>query len=137
MVAKTPLKRITYTEIVDLLIDDVEKGKKFDNHVEWGIDLESAHKRYLTEVLFQKPVTVYNYPKGVKAFYRKLNDDLKTVAAVDVLVLEVGRELIGGRIEEIGLPAKPYEWYIDLPRFGTIKHCGFDLGFERMVLFAT
>ncbi|KAM1874241.1 hypothetical protein ACFX13_007991 [Malus domestica] len=148
MVAKTPFKRISYTEAVDLLIDAVKKGKKFENHVEWGIDLASEHERYLTEVLFQKPVIVYNYPKGIKAFYMRLNDDLKTVAAMDVLVPKVG-ELIGGsqreerydviisRIEEMGLPVEPYEWYLDLRRFGTVKHCGFGLGFERMVLFAT
>lgn len=148
MVASTPFVRITYTEAVELLIDAVKNGKKFDNHVEWGIDLASEHERFLTEVKFQKPVIVYNYPKGIKAFYMRLNDDSKTVAAMDVLVPKVG-ELIGGsqreerydvihsRITEMGLPIEPYEWYLDLRRFGTVKHAGFGLGFERMLLFAT
>lgn len=148
MVASTPFVRITYTEAVELLIDAVKNGKKFDNHVEWGIDLASEHERFLTEVKFQKPVIVYNYPKGIKAFYMRLNDDSKTVAAMDVLVPKVG-ELIGGsqreerydvihsRIAEMGLPIEPYEWYLDLRRFGTVKHAGFGLGFERMLLFAT
>ncbi|BFG28933.1 hypothetical protein CerSpe_152070 [Prunus speciosa] len=148
MVAKTPFVRITYTEAVELLTEAVKNGKKFENHVEWGIDLASEHERYLTEVRFQKPVIVYNYPKGIKAFYMRLNDDSKTVAAMDVLVPKVG-ELIGGsqreerydvivsRIKEMGLPLEPYEWYLDLRRYGTVKHCGFGLGFERMVLFAT
>ncbi|KAL6199005.1 PREDICTED: asparagine--tRNA ligase, cytoplasmic 1-like [Fragaria vesca subsp. vesca] len=148
MVASTPFERITYTEAVELLIDAVKNGKKFENPVEWGIDLASEHERFLTEVKFQKPVIVYNYPKGIKAFYMRLNDDNKTVAAMDVLVPKVG-ELIGGsqreerydvihsRIAEMDLPIEPYEWYLDLRRFGTAKHSGFGLGFERMVLFAT
>ncbi|MED6168130.1 Asparagine--tRNA ligase, cytoplasmic 1 [Stylosanthes scabra] len=104
--------------------------------------------RYLTEKKFQKPVIVYNYPKEIKAFYMRLNDDSKTVAAMDVLVPKVG-ELVGGsqreerydviqeRIKEMGLPLEPYEWYLDLRRYGTVKHSGFGLGFERMILFAT
>ncbi|KAF2285168.1 hypothetical protein GH714_038921 [Hevea brasiliensis] len=148
MVASTPFKRISYTEAVKLLEEAVQGGKKFENKVEWGIDLASEHERYLTEVLFQKPVIVYNYPKGIKAFYMRLNDDSKTVAAMDVLVPKVG-ELIGGsqreerleviqqRIVGMGLPLEPYEWYLDLRRYGTVKHSGFGLGFERMILFAT
>ncbi|XP_065881667.1 asparagine--tRNA ligase, cytoplasmic 1-like [Euphorbia lathyris] len=148
MVASTPFERITYTKAVDLLVEAVKGGKTFENSVEWGIDLASEHERYLTEVLFKKPVIVYNYPKGIKAFYMRLNDDLKTVAAMDVLVPKVG-ELIGGsqreerldvieqRISEAGLPTEPYEWYLDLRRYGTVKHSGFGLGFERMLLFAT
>ncbi|AED96795.1 SYNC1 protein [Arabidopsis thaliana] len=148
LVASTPFGRITYTKAIELLEEAVAKGKEFDNNVEWGIDLASEHERYLTEVLFQKPLIVYNYPKGIKAFYMRLNDDEKTVAAMDVLVPKVG-ELIGGsqreerydvikkRIEEMGLPIEPYEWYLDLRRYGTVKHCGFGLGFERMILFAT
>ncbi|KAL5833928.1 hypothetical protein ACOSQ3_017602 [Xanthoceras sorbifolium] len=148
MVASTPFERISYTEAVELLQDAVKEGKKFENAVEWGIDLASEHERYLTEVKFQKPVIVYNYPKGIKAFYMRVNDDSKTVAAMDVLVPKVG-ELIGGsqreerydiikeRILEMGLPLEPYEWYLDLRRFGTVKHSGFGLGFERMILFAT
>ncbi|KAK1571287.1 hypothetical protein Q3G72_014519 [Acer saccharum] len=149
MVASTPFERISYTEAVELLLVAVKKeGKKFEKAVEWGTDLASEHERYLTEVKFQKPVIVYNYPKGIKAFYMRVNDDLNTVAAMDVLVPKVG-ELIGGsqreeridiikdRILEMGLPLEPYEWYLDLRRFGTVKHCGFGLGFERMILFAT
>ncbi|KAL9242026.1 hypothetical protein vseg_016072 [Gypsophila vaccaria] len=146
MVATTPFVRITYTEAVTLL--ERVTDKKFENKVEWGIDLASEHERYLTEVLFKKPVIVFNYPKGIKAFYMRLNDDGKTVAAMDVLVPKVG-ELVGGsqreerydiivqRITEMGLPLEPYEWYLDLRRYGTVKHCGFGLGFERMLLFAT
>ncbi|XP_021894917.1 asparagine--tRNA ligase, cytoplasmic 1-like [Carica papaya] len=148
LVASTPFVRITYMEAVELLLDAVKGGKKFENKVEWGIDLASEHERYLTEVKFQKPVIVYNYPKDIKAFYMKVNDDKKTVAAMDILVPKVG-ELIGGsqreeqyevlreRILEMGLPLEPYEWYLDLRRYGTVKHSGFGLGFERMILFAT
>ncbi|KAG2718269.1 hypothetical protein I3760_03G211400 [Carya illinoinensis] len=148
MVASTPFERISYTEAVELLEEAVKGGRKFENKVEWGIDLASEHERYLTEVKFQKPVIVYNYPKDIKAFYMRLNDDSKTVAAMDVLVPKVG-ELIGGsqreerydviqqRIKDMGLPIEPYEWYLDLRRYGTVKHCGFGLGFERMLLFAT
>ncbi|CAG7910280.1 unnamed protein product [Brassica rapa] len=145
LVASTPFVRITYTDAIELLRKAVAQGQAFENQVEWGIDLASEHERYLTEVVFQKPVIVYNYPKGIKAFYMRLNDDGKTVAAMDVLV----GELIGGSqreeryailmngLEEMGLPVEPYEWYLDLRRPGTVKHSGFGLGFERMVLFAT
>ncbi|KAJ7969214.1 Cytoplasmic asparagine-tRNA ligase [Quillaja saponaria] len=148
MVASTPFIRVSYTEAVEILEEAVKTGKKFENEVKWGIDLASEHERYLTEVKFQKPVIVYNYPKEIKAFYMRLNDDLKTVAAMDVLVPKVG-ELVGGsqreerydiierRINDSGLPLEPYEWYLDLRRYGTVKHCGFGLGFERMILFAT
>ncbi|XP_077213040.1 asparagine--tRNA ligase, cytoplasmic 1-like [Tasmannia lanceolata] len=146
LVSSSPFERISYTEAVKLLQNVTEK--KFENNVEWGIDLASEHERYLTEVIFKKPVIVYNYPKKIKAFYMKVNDDEKTVAAMDVLVPKVG-ELIGGsqreerydvivkRIQEMELPLEPYEWYLDLRRYGTVKHSGFGLGFERMVLFAT
>lgn len=146
MVASTPFVRITYSEAVDILKQVTDK--KFENKVEWGIDLASEHERYLTEVKYKKPVIVYNYPKGIKAFYMKVNDDGETVAAMDVLVPKVG-ELIGGsqreeryeviqkRILDMGLPLEPYEWYLDLRRYGTVKHSGFGLGFERMILFAT
>ncbi|CAM0957811.1 unnamed protein product [Alopecurus aequalis] len=145
LVSSTPFERISYTKAVEILIGT---GKKFENKVEWGIDLASEHERYLTEVIFKKPVIVYNYPKGIKAFYMRLNDDQKTVAAMDVLVPKVG-ELIGGsqreerldvlkqRILDADLPLEPYEWYLDLRRFGSVKHSGFGLGFERMILFAT
>ncbi|XP_057526246.1 asparagine--tRNA ligase, cytoplasmic 1-like [Amaranthus tricolor] len=146
MVASTPFVRITYTEAVEKL--QQVKDKKFENSVEWGIDLATEHERYLTEVLFKKPVIVYNYPKKIKAFYMRLNNDGKTVAAMDVLVPKVG-ELVGGsqreerydvlcdRITEMGLPLEPYEWYLDLRRYGSVTHCGFGLGFERLILFAT
>ncbi|KAL1824116.1 asparagine--tRNA ligase, cytoplasmic 1 [Daucus carota subsp. sativus] len=147
MVASTDFVRLSYTEAVAIL-EEVAKEKVFENKVEWGIDLASEHERYLTEVKFKSPVIVYNYPKGIKAFYMKVNPDNKTVAAMDVLVPKVG-ELIGGsqreeryevikeRISEMGLPLDPYQWYLDLRRFGTVKHSGFGLGFERMILFAT
>ncbi|KAL2479969.1 Asparagine--tRNA ligase [Abeliophyllum distichum] len=147
MVASSNFFRITYTEAVDILVE-ASKEKQFDNKVEWGIDLASEHERYLTEEKFRAPVIVYNYPKGIKAFYMKVNEDNKTVAAMDVLVPKVG-ELIGGsqreenyevlraRIMEMDLPLEPYEWYLDLRRYGTVKHSGFGLGFERMILFAT
>ncbi|KAK9099165.1 hypothetical protein Syun_026210 [Stephania yunnanensis] len=130
LVASSPFVRISYTEAVELLEKVTEK--KFENKVEWGIDLASEHERYLTEEIFKKPVIVYNYPKGIKAFYMRLNDDMKTVAAMDVLVPKVG-ELIGGsqreerldviqkRIQEMDLPLEPYEWYLDLRRYGTVN----------------
>ncbi|KAK4415625.1 Asparagine--tRNA ligase, cytoplasmic 1 [Sesamum alatum] len=147
MVAKSKFHRVTYTEAVAIL-EEAAKVRKFENKVEWGIDLASEHERYLTEEKFKAPVIVYNYPKAIKAFYMKVNEDNKTVAAMDVLVPKVG-ELIGGsqreenyevlkqRITEMDLPLEPYEWYLDLRRYGTVKHSGFGLGFERMILFAT
>ncbi|KAL0750533.1 hypothetical protein Bca101_032536 [Brassica carinata] len=142
LVASTPFVRVTYTDAIELLKEAVAQGETFENQVEWGIDLASEHERYLTEVVFQKPVIVYNYPKGIKAFYMRVNDDGKTVAAMDVLVPKnslVGAKEKNGmnRLEEIGLPVEPYEWYLDLRRHGTVKHSGFGLGLERMVLFAT
>ncbi|TVU17847.1 hypothetical protein EJB05_33907, partial [Eragrostis curvula] len=150
LVSSEPFKRISYTMAVKIL-QNVE-GHEFENKVEWGIDLASEHERYLTEEIFKKPVIVYNYPKEIKAFYTRLNDDNKTVAAMDVLVPQVG-ELIGGSqreerldvlnrgtgqlILDAGLPLEPYEWYLDLRRFGSVKHSGFGMGFERMILFAT
>ncbi|EPS66229.1 hypothetical protein M569_08546 [Genlisea aurea] len=149
VVAKSKFHRISYTEAIDILLEATAAGeKKFENEVEWGVDLASEHERYLTDEKFKGPVIVYNYPKAIKAFYMKVNDDDKTVAAMDVLVPKVG-ELIGGsqreenydvikqRILETGLPVEPYEWYLDLRRYGTVKHSGFGLGFERMILFAT
>ncbi|RYR66966.1 hypothetical protein Ahy_A03g013173 isoform B [Arachis hypogaea] len=155
MVSSTPFVRVTYTEAVEILEEAVKNGKKFENEVKWGIDLASEHERYLTEVKFQKPVIVYNYPKEIKAFYMRVNDDSKTVAAMDVLVPkvwicrfdlehclqyvdadEISRYLVS-LIKEMGLPLEPYEWYLDLRRYGTVKHSGFGLGFERMILFAT
>ncbi|KAI5073313.1 hypothetical protein GOP47_0011326 [Adiantum capillus-veneris] len=146
LVATSPFARITYTEAVEIL--EKVTDRKFENDVHWGIDLASEHERYLTEEVFKKPVIVYNYPKDIKAFYMRLNEDGKTVAAMDVLVPKVG-ELVGGsqreerveclekRLKEMGLPQEPYDWYLELRRYGTVKHAGFGLGFERMILFAT
>ncbi|PSN15553.1 asparagine--tRNA ligase [filamentous cyanobacterium CCT1] len=138
-------ERITYTEAVKLL----EKADKtFEFPVEWGIDLQSEHERYLAEELFKKPTIVTDYPTGIKAFYMRLNDGGETVAAMDVLAPKVG-EIIGGsqreerldvlerRIIEAGLPIDDYWWYLDLRRFGTVPHAGFGLGFERLVQFMT
>lgn len=145
-VASTPFTRITYDEAIELL--KRFPGKKYENNVEWGMNLAPEHERCLTEEILKKPVIVYNYPKENKPFYVRLNEDGRTVASMEVLVPKIG-ELIGGsqreeryeviakRIQELGLPTEPYEWYLDLRRFGTVKHTGFGLGFERTVLFAT
>ena len=148
-VASTPFKRVSYTEAVELLEGVVASGaKKFEYPVSWGVDLQSEHERYLTEEIFKQPIIVYNYPKEIKAFYMKLNEDAKTVAAMDVLVPRVG-ELIGGsqredrldvltkRIQDAGMPLEAYAGYLDLRRFGSVPHSGFGLGFERLILFAT
>lgn len=138
-------KRITYTEAIEILKDS---GKKFEYPVEWGLDLQTEHERYLTEEVFHGPVFVTDYPKDIKSFYMKLNDDKKTVAAMDMLVPGVG-ELIGGSerendpeilvsmMEEKGIDPKEYQWYTDLRRFGSSSHGGFGLGFERMVMYMT
>jgi asparaginyl-tRNA synthetase len=136
---------ITYTEAIKFL----EKcDRVFEYPVEWGIDLQSEHERYLAEELFKKPVIVTDYPASIKAFYMRLNDDNKTVAAMDVLAPKIG-EIIGGsqreerldvlerRIKELGMPDKDLWWYLDLRRFGTVPHAGFGLGFERIVQFMT
>ncbi len=136
---------VTYTDAVDLL---KKSGKEFQYPVEWGCDLQTEHERYLTEEIFNKPLFVTNYPKEIKAFYMRLNDDGKTVAAVDVLVPGIG-EIIGGsqreeridlllkRIEEIGATEADYDWYVDLRRYGGAKHAGFGLGFERLIMYIT
>ena len=143
--AASPFAMITYTEAVERLR---ASGRAFEFPVEWGIDLQSEHERYLTEEAFRGPVIVRDYPKAIKAFYMRLNDDGRTVAAMDVLLPEVG-EIIGGsqreergdvltaRIREAGLDPAAYGWYADLRRFGTVPHAGFGLGFERMVQFCT
>ena len=137
--------RITYTDAVKLL---KESGHKFDYPVEWGIDLQTEHERYLTEQVFNKPVFVTDYPKEIKAFYMRMNDDGKTVAAADCLVPGIG-EIIGGsqreerldlltkRMQELGLREEDYWWYLDLRRYGSCRHAGFGLGFERMVMYLT
>ncbi|KAK9861825.1 hypothetical protein WJX84_011032 [Apatococcus fuscideae] len=148
-VANTAFKRLSYTEAVEILEEAIKiKKKKFEFKVSWGVDLSSEHERYLTEEVFQQPVIVYNYPKAIKAFYMRANDDGRTVAAMDVLVPKVG-ELIGGsqreerlevleeRLQASGMPLEPYEGYLDLRRYGTVPHAGFGLGFERLILFAT
>ena len=137
--------RISYTEAVDIL---KKSGKKFDFPVEWGIDLQTEHERYLTEKVFKKPIFVTDYPKDIKAFYMRANDDGKTVAAADCLVPGVG-EIIGGsqreerldvllaRMNELGLNPDDYWWYLDLRRYGSCRHAGYGLGFERLVMYLT
>lgn len=135
--------RLTYTEAVEKLIDS---GEKFTYPVSWGIDLQTEHERYLTEQIFGKPVFLTDYPKEIKAFYMRQNDDGKTVAAMDLLVPGIG-EIIGGsqreeryelladRIKELGLPLENYWWYLDLRKYGTVPHAGFGLGFERLIMY--
>jgi len=147
-VKDSEFKRLPYTEAIDILLEAVATGKKFENKVEWGIDLATEHERYLTDEYFKAPVFVTNYPKDIKAFYMRLNDDGKTVAAMDMLVPGIG-ELIGGsqreerlevleqRMGEIGVPKDELDWYLDLRRFGGVKHAGFGLGFERMIMYIT
>ena len=137
--------RVTYTEAIRLL---EESGHEFEYPVSWGCDLQTEHERYLTEQVFKRPVFVTDYPKDIKAFYMRLNDDGKTVAACDCLVPGVG-EIIGGsqreerldvltaRMKELGLDEESYWWYLDLRRYGGCKHAGFGLGFERMVMYLT
>ena len=137
--------RVTYTEAVKLL---KESGQKFDYPVEWGIDLQTEHERYLTEQVFNKPVFVTDYPKEIKAFYMKMNPDGKTVAAMDCLVPGIG-EIIGGsqrednlekleaRMDELGLKKEDYGFYLDLRKYGSARHSGFGLGFERCVMYLT
>jgi asparaginyl-tRNA synthetase len=141
----TDFERVTYTEAVDQLL---KSNKKFEFPVKWGVDLQSEHERYLTEELYGKPVILTDYPAGIKAFYMKLNDDGKTVRAMDVLVPRLG-EIIGGseresdydklkqRIIDSNLDPDDYWWYLDLRRFGTVPHSGFGLGFERLIQFVT
>ena len=137
--------RITYTEAVDIL---QKSGQKFEYPVSWGIDLQSEHERYITEKVFGKPVFVTGYPKEIKAFYMRLNDDNKTVAAMDLLAPGVG-EIIGGsqreerydllaqRIVETGMQPEDYWWYMELRKYGGVKHAGYGLGFERMIMYLT
>jgi asparaginyl-tRNA synthetase len=144
-VASRPFIRITYTAAVELLL---QSGKTFEYPVEYGLNLQSEHERWLTEEHFKQPVTVYNYPKDIKPFYMRLNDDGKTVTAMDVLVPGIG-EIIGGsqreerldvlleNFKKHDLDPESYDWYIDLRRYGTVPHAGFGLGFERMLMFVT
>ena len=144
-VVNTPFARCSYTEAVRLL---QESGQQFEYPVSWGCDLQTEHERYLTEKIFERPVFVTDYPKEIKAFYMRLNDDGKTVAAADMLVPGVG-ELIGGsqreerldvleaRLAELGLRKEDYWWYLDLRRYGGVKHAGYGLGFERLIMYLT
>jgi asparaginyl-tRNA synthetase len=142
-------ERITYTEAIDILLaSPAYKKKKFHYDVKWGIDMQSEHERYLVEKHFKKPVIVTNYPKDIKAFYMRQNDDGKTVAAMDILAPGIG-EIVGGsqreerldlllaRMEEMHIPASELWWYLDTRRYGTVPHAGFGLGFERIVQFVT
>ncbi len=144
-VVESDFARVTYTEAVKLL---EEHNDEFDYKVSWGCDLQTEHERYLTEVLFKRPVFVTDYPKEIKAFYMKMNPDGKTVAAVDCLVPGIG-EIIGGsqreddydklvaRMKELGLKEEDYGFYLDLRKFGSVRHAGFGLGFERAVMYVT
>jgi asparaginyl-tRNA synthetase len=143
--ADKPFARVTYTDAVK----ELEKSKeKFEFRVSWGTDLQSEHERYLTDKVFKGPVIVTNYPKAIKAFYMRQNDDGKTVAAMDVLAPRIG-EIIGGsqreerydrlkaRMEEMHLPTEELYWFLDLRRYGSAPHAGFGLGFERLVHYVT
>lgn len=148
-VHETPFKRVAYTEGIEILERDIKDKKvKFDNKVFWGVDLASEHEKYLTDKIFEGPIILYNYPKDIKAFYMKMNEDGKTVQAMDVLVPRIG-ELIGGsarednlelldkRIEDCKLEKESYWWYRQLREYGSIPHAGFGLGFERLVMMST
>jgi asparaginyl-tRNA synthetase len=144
-VADAEFSTVTYTDAIDILL---RSGQDFTYPVSWGCDLQTEHERYLAEKHFSTPVFVINYPREIKAFYMRLNDDNKTVAAMDLLVPGVG-ELIGGsqreerydvlqtRIEESGLEKEGYWWYSDLRRYGGVKHAGFGIGFERLIMYLT
>jgi asparaginyl-tRNA synthetase len=144
-IANSSFGKITYTEAVELL---KESKKEFQFPVEWGIDLQTEHERYITEEIFKKPVFVTDYPKDIKAFYMRMNEDEKTVAAMDLLVPGVG-EIIGGsqreerfdrlvsRIKDMGLNEEDYWWYLDLRKYGGVEHAGFGLGFERIIMYLT
>ena len=147
-VVKTDFVRLEYTEGINILEEAIRNGEKFEYPVYWGVDLQSEHERYLVEKHFRKPVILTGYPKDIKAFYMKQNEDGKTVRAMDVLFPKIG-EIIGGsereadldkieaRIAELGMSRRTLEWYIDTRRFGSCPHSGFGLGFERLLLFVT
>ena len=145
LVASSDFARVSYTDAVEILKNS---GAEFKYPVYWGCDLQTEHERYLTEKQFGKPVFVTDYPKEIKAFYMRLNDDGKTVAAADCLAPGIG-EIIGGsqreerldvlekRMEELGLDKSGYDWYLDLRRYGGTRHAGFGLGFERLIMYLT
>ena len=141
--------RLTYTEAIDILEKAVEGGRKFEYAVTgWGMYLQSEHERYLTEEVFKKPVFLTNYPSAIKAFYMRENEDGKTVAACDLLVPGIG-EIVGGsqreerydvlkgKIEKLGMDLDTYWWYLELRKYGGVKHSGYGLGFERMIMYLT
>ncbi|GAB6162209.1 asparagine--tRNA ligase [Desulfothermus naphthae] len=142
-----PFVRIQYTEAINIL-EKAKKKVEFQFEPKWGEDLQTEHERYLTEKYFNGPVVVYNYPKDIKPFYMRLNDDEKTVAAMDILLPKVG-EVVGGsqreerlnvlikNMERVEMKIQDYEWYLDLRRYGTVKHSGFGLGFDRLIMFLT
>lgn len=144
-VRNSNFERVTYTRAIEIL---KEHEEKFDVKVEWGMDLQTEHERYLTEQIFKKPIFVTDYPKDIKAFYMKLNPDNKTVAAMDCLVPGIG-EIVGGsqreedyaklekRINELGLDMNSYTWYMDLRKYGSVVHSGYGLGFERLIMYIT
>ncbi|MEM9236501.1 MAG: asparagine--tRNA ligase [Verrucomicrobiota bacterium] len=144
-VAETPFERVPYTDAVDILVNS---GKDFEYPVEYGHNLQSEHERWLTEEHFKKPVTVFNYPKEIKPFYMRLNDDNRTVTAMDLLVPGIG-EIVGGsqreerldvlqaNMERHGLSTEEYAWYLDTRKYGTVPHAGFGMGFERLLMFVT
>ena len=144
-VVNSDFQRVTYTEAVELL---EKSGADFQYPVYWGVDLATEHERYLTEQIFKKPIFVTDYPKEIKAFYMRANEDGKTVAACDMLVPGIG-EIIGGsqreerydvlkeRIRELGMDEADYWWYLELRKYGGVTHSGFGLGFERMIMYAT
>jgi asparaginyl-tRNA synthetase len=144
-VASSRFNRLSYASAVEILKNS---RKKFDHEIDFGKDLQTEHERYLTEQHFKSPLIIYNYPKSIKPFYMRVNDDDKTVSAMDVLVPKIG-EIIGGsqreerldmlekRMDEMGLPKEDYWWYLDSRRFGSVEHSGFGLGFERLLMFVT
>ncbi|WP_423363137.1 asparagine--tRNA ligase [Mycoplasma sp. P36-A1] len=144
-IVDSEFRRMTYTEAIDILL---KSGKEFEYPVEWGIDLQSEHERYIAEQIVNGPVFLTDYPKDIKAFYMRLNEDNKTVAACDLLVPGIG-ELVGGsqreerydnllkRMEEMSIPVEGMEWYLDLRKYGGVKHSGFGLGFERFLMYIT
>ncbi len=145
IVVENDFERVDYTQAIDILLNS---DKKFEFRVKWGIDLQSEHERYLTEVYFKKPIFIYNYPKDIKAFYMRLNEDNKTVASFDCLVPGVG-EIVGGsqreerlsilknRMQECGLSLDDYWWYLELRKYGETVHSGFGLGLERLIMYMT
>ena len=147
-VASSDFARVSYTEAVKILEEAVAAGHKFDYPVSWGIDLQTEHERFLTEEHFRRPTFVTDYPAEIKAFYMRMNDDGKTVAAADCLVPGIGEiiggsqreerlDLLEGRIKDLGMNPEQYKYYLDLRRYGSCKHAGYGLGFERLVMYLT